>query len=355
MVKNLERVEILTIEDLPFLKGFMEDILVKEFLPFTLVFDTKTGLLLQKLEKTVVNKVQESYKDGNFLATIHYSKARGKLNDFLDFFKPRAKNVSGKEVLGIGMGWGQDLNAVKELGAHVTGCDPNPCSSQIGEECGFDVVNDYFDPSLFDEKFDIVLCNEVLEHVDDPIDFLSNVKEVIKPEGLIFIKVPDCITQLRAGDPGMLSHKHTIYYTPNSLRKNLNVSGFGKCKIISAHHDNGLFAVGQVSDTILDLKKIDELPLVKKYGKLFQDFYESMQSRINRSKNHIGLIGCTRTTIYLLHKLNWGDSEVTVFETDDGKVGKMIFVDKHLVQHQEKLFTEINPDEAWITPIGYIT
>lgn len=58
------------------------------------------------------------------------------------------------------------------------------------------VKNIYFVCSLIeefttDEKFDVVLLSFILEHVEDPVSILKKVKTFIKPNGCLFVMVPN--------------------------------------------------------------------------------------------------------------------------------------------------------------------
>ena len=51
----------------------------------------------------------------------------------------------------------------------------------------------YYDGKSFpfhDDEFDSVLCNQVLEHVFNPDEFLSEIKRVLKPGGRLLLTVP---------------------------------------------------------------------------------------------------------------------------------------------------------------------
>lgn len=50
---------------------------------------------------------------------------------------------------------------------------------------------DIQDRAPFDSgRFDIVLCEQVLEHLDNPVDAMSEIERVLKPGGLLVIGVP---------------------------------------------------------------------------------------------------------------------------------------------------------------------
>lgn len=53
---------------------------------------------------------------------------------------------------------------------------------------------DFLDPNLnLSElgKFDVITCNDVIEHVNDPILAISRISELLKPEGVAFFEIPN--------------------------------------------------------------------------------------------------------------------------------------------------------------------
>ena len=55
-----------------------------------------------------------------------------------------------------------------------------------------DIVGDIAKIPVRDGSFDAVLCSEVLEHVDDPVASLSELKRVLKPGGTLILTAPFC-------------------------------------------------------------------------------------------------------------------------------------------------------------------
>jgi SAM-dependent methyltransferase len=72
--------------------------------------------------------------------------------------------------------------------ASYTGLD---IASQTNREIG--IADDFYDGKRFpyqDSLFDSVLCNQVLEHVFNPDEFLTEINRVLKPEGQLLLTVP---------------------------------------------------------------------------------------------------------------------------------------------------------------------
>jgi len=59
---------------------------------------------------------------------------------------------------------------------------------------------------LEDQRFDVVFCNHVMEHVDDPIQCMKEIYRVMKPGGWAIMQVPqDMSRELTYEDPSITS------------------------------------------------------------------------------------------------------------------------------------------------------
>ena len=100
--------------------------------------------------------------------------------------------LSGLTVLDIGCGGGLIAESLARLGAKVTGIDPAERNIAIAkghaEPQGLTI--DYRASRVEDlvtsgERFDIVTCLEVVEHVPDVSAFIAECSKVLRPGGLI--------------------------------------------------------------------------------------------------------------------------------------------------------------------------
>ena len=101
-------------------------------------------------------------------------------------FRPNARELRGK-VLDIGCGLGHFFKVYPE----AYGIDLNPYCVQYCTERGYKCVQgDVYHIPFPSEFFDGVLLCHVLEHLDDPDGALTEVGRVLKPGGILSIRVP---------------------------------------------------------------------------------------------------------------------------------------------------------------------
>jgi 2-polyprenyl-3-methyl-5-hydroxy-6-metoxy-1,4-benzoquinol methylase len=107
-----------------------------------------------------------------------------------------ADDLAGKSLkswIDIGTGPGLFLDAANKRNKEIIGVEPSLQAYTHAMGKGHRVVNGFFDSesSLTLGSFDAAHFSEVLEHVPDPEEFLLNVRNVVKSDGLIVIVVPN--------------------------------------------------------------------------------------------------------------------------------------------------------------------
>ncbi|MDH2997813.1 bifunctional 3-demethylubiquinol 3-O-methyltransferase/2-polyprenyl-6-hydroxyphenol methylase [Pasteurellaceae bacterium LFhippo2] len=116
----------------------------------------------------------------------------------LAYIAEKSNGLYGKKVLDVGCGGGILSESMAKLGANVTGIDmttmPLEIAKQHAEQSSVSV--DYRQTTIEQflaeqqaqnaEKFDVITCMEMLEHVPDPLSIIQSCKALLKPDGVLF-------------------------------------------------------------------------------------------------------------------------------------------------------------------------
>jgi len=159
--------------------------------------------------KKIINQVPPDYYqrgiDKNILQRLWHT---GKLNSVLSMIKNKPETILD---IGCASGWFLSKIADKYLEANCFGIDVYNKAIQYGKKHYKNLHlrrgNAHKLPYK-SKSFDLILCTEVLEHVENPDIVLKEMRRVLKPNGLSLIEM----------DSGNLLFK-LVWYWWNDMRK----------------------------------------------------------------------------------------------------------------------------------------
>jgi len=112
----------------------------------------------------------------------------------------------------------RDLDCARKVGH-----DPSPDAADRCEAFGIKFVHD---PDALADRFDVVLCHHVLEHLPDPFAALDRFKSWLAPEGRLVLYAPYEHTRdyrtYRPDDPNM----HLFSWNPLTLGNLVTAAGY---------------------------------------------------------------------------------------------------------------------------------
>jgi SAM-dependent methyltransferase len=149
----------------------------------------------------------------------------------------------GPDLLEVGCGTGEFLMAAQQAGHRVVGLD-------LSEEAvtytrrrrpGLDLRCATLDSNdLHPESFDVVAAFHVVEHVPDPVDLLRQMTRLLRPGGLVYIRVPNLNTWFRrvlGRNWWCFGIEHAAHFTDMSLRFALGQAGLRVVVVRSGDSD----------------------------------------------------------------------------------------------------------------------
>ena len=137
-------------------------------------------------------------------------------------------------LLDVGCGTGFFLAEAKRRGWQEHGVETMQVLAEYSRDtAGFNVrPGDLASAAYPDEHFDIVHMNEVIEHVVDPIGLLEEIRRVLRPGGMAYLRtgsVESWSSRLRAGGwayYGFAANGHIRFYGPQSAQELARAAGF---------------------------------------------------------------------------------------------------------------------------------
>lgn len=164
-------------------------------------FDLVYNKELDMLETTPVpslDKLSSYYKSEEYISHTDASKTIfDKVYQFVKKINIKHKlNVINsllkeeKKLLDVGCGTGDFLAACKINGYNVCGIEPNNKANEIAtKKIGKSVYKNLVD--INESEFDIITLWHVLEHVPNLEDYIIKIKNLLKPNGILIIAVPN--------------------------------------------------------------------------------------------------------------------------------------------------------------------
>lgn len=158
-------------------------------------------------------------------------------------------DIRGREILDVGCGGGILSEALAKSGGHVTGIDLAPSALAAArahqEVSGLSI--DYRETSAetlaleMPERFDVIVCMELLEHVPDPGSVLAACQRLARPGGDIFLSTISrtwlarlmviFIAEYVLGIVEKGTHHYHKFIRPRELEKRACEAGLEACDV----------------------------------------------------------------------------------------------------------------------------
>lgn len=129
-------------------------------------------------------KAEDFYDEAYFSRQNSGGDLQGRINlfKFSPFLRP------GQRVLDFGCGSGALLRAIAGAERSLVGVEINPIAVKTAQAAGLEVVTTL--DEIRDETVDMVISNHALEHTENPLAIMRQLRRVLRPGGRLVLVVP---------------------------------------------------------------------------------------------------------------------------------------------------------------------
>jgi SAM-dependent methyltransferase len=162
----------------------------------------------------------------------------------IDLIRTATAGLSDFRVLDMGCGEGHITARIRESfpAAKIFALDHSISAISKGlalyPEIEFIVANSYC-PPYCNDYFDVVVCNNLWEHVPDPLRLLASISRITKPSGYFVISTPsryhlrNLLKVVRGRPVELISNLHVTEYSVGQVIEQLRYGGYEIINVLS--------------------------------------------------------------------------------------------------------------------------
>lgn len=140
-----------------------------------------------------IRETAEDYQ--HFMRKENVWGYKKRFDTILSTIQEHCKDINDYRIIDVGCGNGAIVAVpLAERGYKVVGVDFDPISISKAKELASSTNAEFFvgmASDFVDQKFDFVICSEVLEHVHDYQPLINDLKNLVKEDGIVFVTVPN--------------------------------------------------------------------------------------------------------------------------------------------------------------------
>jgi 2-polyprenyl-3-methyl-5-hydroxy-6-metoxy-1,4-benzoquinol methylase len=149
-------------------------------------------------------------------------------------------------ILEIGCGEGILLDVLRNMGYNdLEGFEPSFTAAKRAQKRGLRLYNGYFDSQIISRQYDLVIMSHVLEHIENPVDFLHQVNSILKPGGALLLTQTNYMGLIprlqKEAWYAWVPDQHFWHFTPKSLKHiftqlNMSVAALNYQSLVHPHN-----------------------------------------------------------------------------------------------------------------------
>jgi len=276
---------------------------------------------------------------------LEYTQSYDNSLDFSPVFQEFARNLAtrlinsygirDKRVVELGCGKGHFLSLLCEMGNNSgIGFDPSyegeriesPATSRI------EYVQDFYGEKYTDQPGDLICCRHVLEHIKDPVAFLSSTRRTVSGQNgtIVYFEVPNVRLILEKLSVWDIIYEHCNYFSIESLTSIFRQEGFEILSVEETYQEQFISLECRLADSETgdtnhgnqDLTQIAQL--VEAFSEKLQDrtkYWHSQLEEYRTSEKNVAIWGAGAKTVGFVNMLKIGPQIPRVVDINPHKQG----------------------------------
>lgn len=274
------------------------------------------------------------------------------------------------KVIEIASNDGYLLQYFKKKQIPCLGIEPSKNTAIIAEKKGIEVIKKFFSYELskkISPKVDLVICNNVLAHVPNLINFVKGLENTINQEGIITIEFPHLKNLIKKIQFDTIYHEHYFYFSLIALEKiftkcNLKIFNVdkilthgGSLRVYLCKKNNQIKISKTVKETLEDeinfgLKRIKTYLLFKKKVQLLKKRSKYFIKKCIADNKVIDVYGAAAKGITFLNYLKVSKNQIRyAYDASKFKINKYLPL-SHIPIHSPDKIIKYKPDYLLILP-----
>ena len=247
-------------------------------------------------------------------------------------------NLRGKNIIEIGCGKGEFLALLCEGGRnHGVGFDPGYDGERDsgGATESVTFIRDFFSEAYAAYPADFICCRQVLEHIQYPRTFLSQLRRAIgnRWATVVFFEVPNVLYTLRDLGIWDIIYEHCSYFSPASLARVFTNAGFRVLQVYETFGEQFLCleaspVVPVPHRSMAVAERLDQLPnLARAFGEAYRNKVRTWNGNLRRlfdNGRRIVVWGAGSKGVTFLNTVKGGDQIRYVVDINSRKQGKYV-------------------------------
>jgi len=228
----------------------------------------------------IFNKIITSSHDRYNLFDYSYTSSNSSYSR--EYWKNTYKNIKkkilkkGNKILEIGSNDGYLCKQFQNNGYKIYGVDASKRMSEIANKSKIKTFNLIFDnknSKIIKKKtgkFDVVIANNVLNHSNEPFEFVNSVENILNKKGYFIFEVPYWLNLVKKKQFDQIYHEHINYFTIKSIQYLLKKTKLSITSVENTEYHGGSLRVFCQKNTIKNNDIIKKFLKDEKKYKLFE-------------------------------------------------------------------------------------